>query len=183
MPFKLFSSIPAAIVACLLVCSAGCVKKIAPEKTAEMGAPVVAGPLEYTAIDTQWKESLDGGSGQRLPAARFLLVQMSIRNSGAGEAGVPMMQVIDANGKSYQELSNGEGVPQWLGFLRVLKPGETLHGAALFDAPPGAYKLRVSSGGDAEHETTALIELPLRVEAPQIEGPNPMAAPPLPTPK
>jgi hypothetical protein len=177
---KLFSVISAALAAALMIFLGGCAKTAAPEKTAEMGSPAAAGTLVYTALDTQWRESLDGSTGQRLPAARFLLVQLDIRNAGAGEAGVPMMQLVDASGKTYQELSNGEGVPQWLGYLRVLKPGEKLHGNALFDAPPGAYKLRVSSGGDAEHETTALIDLPLRVEPPQVEGPSPIAAPPAP---
>jgi hypothetical protein len=155
----------------------GCRRPIAAEKPFLMGSPAAVGPLVYTAYDTHWRESLDGGTGQRLPAARFLLVHVGVRNAGDGDAGVPLMQLIAESGKTYQELSNGEGVPQWLGYLRVLKPGENLNGNALFDAPPGAYKLRVSSGGDAEHETTALIDMPLRVEPPPAEGASPIPVP------
>jgi len=177
---KRFRFVMLAFAAAQMASLAGCGRSSAPEKTAEMGSPAAAGTLVYRALDTQWREALDGGTGQRLPAARFLLVQMDVRNTGAGEAGVPMMQLVDGAGKTHAEISNGEGVPQWLGYLRMVKPGETLHGNALFDAPPGAYKLRVSSGGEAEQETTALIDLPFRVESPQIEGPSPIAAPPAP---
>jgi hypothetical protein len=65
---------------------------------------------------------------------------------------------VDDQGRTYDEISNGEGVPQWAGYLRNLKPGASVQGNALFDAPPAHYKLKVS---DENGSRTALIDMPL----------------------
>ncbi|MGJ5820636.1 DUF4352 domain-containing protein [Paludibaculum fermentans] len=143
----------------------------------QMGSPAVAGPLTYTVLDTEWKESLEGSLGAQLPEHRFLVVNVSIMNGSGGDINVPLLALIDAEGKEYREKDKGEGVNQWLGILRPIPPAQTLNGHILFDVPLGGYKLRISSGGDAESETTALVDLPLHVEAPPVKGVDSLATP------
>lgn len=147
-------------------------------KAYEMGAPVSAGQLTYTVIDSEWQESLDGERGTRLPKHRFMLLNISVTNNGGSEAGVPLLTVYDAQGNEYREDDNGAGVPQWLGVLRFIGAGQTVSGRILFDVPPGGYKLRVSNGGDPDKEDGALVEIPYRVEPAPIKGVNPLGAPP-----
>ncbi|WP_321474287.1 DUF4352 domain-containing protein [uncultured Paludibaculum sp.] len=146
-------------------------------KVYQMGAPVKVGALSYTVLDTEWKESLDGSLGARLPENRFLIVNLSITNDGGGDINLPLLSLVDVNGKEYREIDKGEGIPQWLGLLRPISPAQTLSGHIAFDAPLAGYKVRISSGGDADSEVSALVELPLRVEPPPVKGVDSMAAP------
>lgn len=125
-----------------------------------MGNPVTVGPLTYTIVETDWRDALDGATGARIPQSRFMVVNLTVLNKGSKDAGIPLLTLIDATGKEYRELDKGDGVPQWLGLLRQVRPSETESGRILFDAPQGSYKIRVSSGGEAETEVTALVDLP-----------------------
>lgn len=131
-----------------------------------MGTPVAAGELTYTVYNTEWREELQTDMGPRKPQHRFLLVTASITNNSPEDLTAPLLVVIDKDGRETLELDKGEGVAQWMGLLRRVRSTQTETGVLLFDVPPGDYKLRVSSGGDVEHEKTALISLPYRVEAP-----------------
>jgi hypothetical protein len=71
---------------------------------------------------------------------------------------VPNVSVIDDNGKAYPEISDGTGVPQYIGYLRRVKPAEAAQGHALFDAPPRHYKLRIT---DEDGEHAGLVDIPL----------------------
>src|SRR6266567_4301606 len=58
----------------------------------------------------------------RIPQNRFFLVRASVVNSGSTELTAPNVSIVDDNGKIYPELVNGESTPQWIGYLRQLKP-------------------------------------------------------------
>lgn len=132
-----------------------------------MGTPVTVGDLSYTIYNTEWRDELQTDMGPRKPQHRFLLVTMSVTNNGPEDLTAPLLAVIDKDGRETLELDKGEGVAQWMGLLRRVRSTQTDTGVLLFDVPPGDYKLRVSSGGDVDHEQTALIHLPYRVEAPE----------------
>jgi hypothetical protein len=55
-------------------------------------------------------------------------------------------------------VSDGQGVPQWIGYIRQINPADTMQGNLVFDAPPRHYKLRVT---DEEGQHEAMIDLPL----------------------
>lgn len=132
-----------------------------------MGTPVAVGDFSYTVYQTEWRDELQTNAGPRKPQHRFLLVTASITNNGPEDLTAPMLAVVDKDGRETLELDKGDGVPQWLGLLRRVGSTQTETGVMLFDVPPGDYRLRVSSGGDVEHERTALVNLPYRVEAPE----------------
>lgn len=164
------------LVACLLI-PAACTR---PPATApqihRMGDAVKAGPLIYNVLDAEWKTQLGEGPEARAPKNRFLLVQLTVTNSGGSESDIPPVTLEDAQGNSHAEIIDGQGVPDWLGILRKLAPAETEQGRVLFDVPTGAYRVRVTDATpELGKEKFALIDLPLRMEplpAPQLPVPS-----------
>lgn len=135
-----------------------------------MGERVEVGPLVYIVQETEWRDQLGEGMQARTPEHRFLLVRLTVTNSGTREADVPPLSLLASDGRSYNELSRGDGIPEWLGYLRTLQPAATEHGRVAFDAPAGAYRLRVAALGDNDEESYALIDLPYQV-TPSIQLP------------
>jgi hypothetical protein len=88
------------------------------------------------------------------------LVHLSVNNAGSKEVNLPLLNAVDSAGQEHLELSEGQGVVEWLGLLRPLNPTESKDGRIVFDIPMGAYNLRLSDGGDPESERTALVTLP-----------------------
>jgi len=130
-----------------------------------MGDKVEVGHVTYRVLETQWMTQIPQDPTPRIPQNRFLLVRVSAANGGGGDASVPGLTLVADDGKTYSELSAGEGVPQWIGMLRKVKPADSLQGNVVFDAPPRHYNLRVT---DENSDTAALIDLPLNLtpEAP-----------------
>jgi hypothetical protein len=146
-----------------LVALPGCSRIRHEDRVVAMGAAVAVGQLTYTAIESEWRETLESSNGQRIPRNRYLLINISVVNNAPEEKAAPLLQLEDGKGQVYPEISEGGGVPEWLGYLRLLQTKETRSGRLLFDVPQGAYRLRVSSGGDPENEQTALIEIPFQL--------------------
>lgn len=130
-----------------------------------MGERVEVGPLIYNILDTEWRTQLGEGAEARSPRNRFLLVQLSVTNSGIKESHIPPIVLEDSRGKTWPEETQGEGVTNWLGLLRKLAPAQTEQGRVLFDVPTGAYRLRVTDDSpEPGTEKTAFVDLPLRLE-------------------
>jgi hypothetical protein len=136
-----------------------------------MGEKVQLGYLSYTVFETQWLTHLGAGPEGRLPQHRFFLVRFNAVNGSSNEVTVPNATVVNDRGQVFEELSNGEGVPQWAGYLRVTKPADTAQGHMVFDAPPAHYKLKIS---DETGTKFALIDLPLTygAETPEVVAPG-----------
>jgi hypothetical protein len=141
-----------------LLTSCGASEDKAPVRTYTMGEKVTVGHIVYTVFETQWLTHIGAGPDARVPQNRFFLVRMSALNSLSTDIVVPNFTLEDDNGNTYPELSSGEGVPQYIGYLRTLKGTDTVDGNAVFDAPPRHYKMKVS---DENSERTAYIDIPL----------------------
>ena len=109
-------------------------------------------------LEDQWKTQLAQGTDARVPKDRFFLLRLSVVNAGSTDVLVPGLTLVDDSGQSYQEMSNGDQVPQWMGYLRRAKPTETLQGNVVFDVPPKHYRLRVS---DETSQKSRDIDIPL----------------------
>jgi len=142
-----------------------------PVRTYQMGEKVSLGPFVYTVFETQWLTQMGEEPALRIPQHRFFLVRASVVNSGSTELTAPNVSIVDDSGKVYEELVNGEGAPEWIGYLRQLKPAESAQGNLLFDVPPRHYKLRAA---DETGERIALIDIPLsfNAETPQVINPS-----------
>ena len=147
----------AAITAALLLnaCSRG---SSPPIHTYSMGEKIMSGHIIYTVYETEWLPQLGEGPAARVPQHRFFLVRMTAVNSGSAEVIAPNLTVEDDQGNTYAELQNGDGVPQWIGYLRTVKPAESAQGNLVFDAPPAHYKLRLT---DENEENPAYVDIPL----------------------
>ena len=148
----------AAVVAGFFQTACSPSEKRYPVRTYTLGERVDLGHIVYTVFETQWLTHIGEGPDARIPQDRFFLVRMSATNSLGTDLMVPNVSVQDDNGNSYPELSDGEGVPQWIGFLRNVKPVESAQGNLVFDALPRHYKLKLS---DETGERTAYIDIPL----------------------
>jgi Domain of unknown function (DUF4352) len=168
-------------VALLISCGSAGGNSIVPNYS--MGERAQAGQLIYTVFENRWMPQLGSGTTARIPANRFFLLRLSIVNSGSNEAIAPALTLIDDNGQRYPELSDGEGVPQWTGYLRRLKSADTLTGNIVFDVAARHYKLEVT---DETDEKKALIDIPLSFNTEQVPFPpgdgGPQGALPIPVP-
>ena len=155
-------------LAVLVVGLAGCSSEQAesPVRQYSMGEKVPVGRLTYTVFETQWATHFGAGVDSRVPQNRFFLVRLTAVNGGSAEAPVPNFTIEDDSGHTYSELSDGDGVPQWIGYLRSVKPADFVQGNAVFDAPPGHYRLRVTDN----QRNAALVDMPLTfgAETPEV---------------
>jgi len=136
-----------------------------------MGEKVSLVHIIYTVFETQWLTQAGEAPNVRMPQNRFFLVRMSASNSSGTDVIVPSLVVQDDQGNTYPEQSNGEGIPQWIGFLRAVHPAESVAGNLLFDCPPAHYKLKIT---DEDGERTAFIDIPLNFtnETPEVPVPG-----------
>ena len=163
-----------AFFAALLALGAGCSGGVLEEPVHRMGELTTVGPLTYNVLETEWRAQLGDSIEAKIPENRFLLIRLSISNAGQQQVAVPLLTLEDEEGNSYMEVSEIEGLPNWLGLLRILEPAGMLEGVIVFDVPPSDYRLRVTDGGDLESERTALIEIPLTLAPPPpVETPAP----------
>jgi hypothetical protein len=133
--------------------------------TYQMGQRVQVGPLTYNVLEAEWKSVLGEGASGKVPKHRFLVMRVSITNGGATNVGVPIFQVENPNGQTFPEETEGmEHTEQWLGLIRNMAPNQNDQGEIVFDVPMGAYKLRVTDGGEIGQEKTALIEVPVTLQ-------------------
>jgi hypothetical protein len=153
-----FVFLSAVVAATLLFASCGSGTGTYPVRTYSMGEKVTLGHIDYEVFETQWLTHIGSGADARVPQSRFFLVRMQATNSSSGEIIVPNFVLEDDNGGTYPELSSGEGVPQYIGYLRTVKPTDWVRGNAVFDAPPRHYKMKIT---DETGERTAYIDIPL----------------------
>jgi len=167
MRFKRAILLFAATVAVLLTTSCGSDEKTYPVRTYNMGERIQLGHIVYLVFETQWMTHIGEGPDARVPQHRFFLVRLSAVNSSNADVSVPTFTIQDDSGNTYNELSDGTGVPQWISYLRTVKPAESAQGNALFDAPPRHYKLKIQ---DEDGERSALVYIPLNfgAETPDI---------------
>jgi hypothetical protein len=149
-------------------CSSGTETSV---KVYELGQRAEVGHIIYTVFETQWLPQLGTGGTARVPKGRFFLIRLSAVNSGSEEVLVPNMTLRDDQGNTIEELNNGEGVPQWIGYLRKVSPADSISGNVVFDAEPKHYQLRMT---DEDGEKAALVDIPLNfsAETPQVSLPT-----------
>src|ERR1039457_2374154 len=165
---NLYYTLALAVLAGML---GGCTPSAPKIVTYEMGRRVSVGHLVYTVFETQWLTQLGSGANVRIPEHRFFLVRLSAVNGGSEQMAIPNLTIEDDQGNSYDELPNGENVPQWVGYLRQAKPAESIDGNVAFDVLPRHYKARVF---DETGDHAALIDIPLNFNAESPEGPLPV---------
>ena len=168
-----FAMVLAVSAVLLVLCSCGdSGDRAFPVRTYTMGERVTLGHIVYVVYETQWLTQIGTGADARVPQNRFFLVRLSAVNSAGSDIIVPNFMLEDDSGATFPELSAGEGVPQYVGYLRSVKPAESVQGNAVFDAPPRHYKMKIV---DETGERTAYIDIPLNFvsetpDVPEVGG-------------
>ncbi|HUP04526.1 MAG TPA: DUF4352 domain-containing protein [Bryobacteraceae bacterium] len=127
-------------------------------RVANLGERIELGHIIYTIFDTQWLTQIGEGVSARLPQNRFFLVRLSAANSSNAPLMIPATTLTDDDGKTYDELGDGQGVPQWIGLLREVRTAEAAQGNIVFDVPPRHYRLKIS---DENEQQSVLVDIPL----------------------
>ncbi len=130
----------------------------------------------YNVYETQYMIKIGEGPEERIPKNRFLVVHVTAVNGGAAKAdqSIPTFTLMDDAGETFNELDNGAGVPDWLGFSRKVRPAESINGNIVFDVSPKHYHLRIA---DETDQHFLLVDLPLTFGEPTSAPPPPPAAP------
>lgn len=151
----------------------GCSAVTQGNRVHQMGELATVGPVIYNVLETEWRAGIGEPLQQKIPKHKFLLIRLTVTNSGNKDVAIPLLDLEDDAGNSYMEVSDVSGLSGWLGLLRVVQPAGTLQGLIVFDVPVGDYKLRVTDGGELESEKTALVAIPLTLGTPDpIQSPN-----------
>jgi hypothetical protein len=168
------------IFSLLLVTAAvsGCGQRSARQSNLQfrMGEPILIRPFTYTVLETRWKAQLGELFSMQLPQNRFLLIRLSITNSGGAPAAAPLATLVGSSGTVFSEHQNGVGVDNWLGLIRNIAPAQTAEGWIVFDVPPNSYTLRCYGEVTDDSEQVGQFRIPLNLdsmdEAPTVEIPG-----------
>lgn len=153
------------VVAACFTLLAGCGRKPATP-VVRMGERAEIGSFVYSVLEARWARQLGEGPSPRLPRSSFLLLRVSATNGSPRNFSIPQLTLVASSGEEYQELSEGEGVTDWIGLMRDVEPLETKTRWVLFDVPRADYRLRVADDAfDPADAKTALIEVPVRLIA------------------
>ncbi len=136
--------------------------------TFNLGEKVQVGPLIYTVFETKWEIGLGDQAVPRVPTNRFFIVRLSVVNGGTQPVSIPTISLVDDSGQVYQELDNGEGVKDWMGFVRRVRPAESAEGTIVFDVPQKRFQMRVAD----EEDHFALVNIPLSLGSAPAEAPS-----------
>lgn len=122
--------------------------KEAPAKTYKEGETVNIGYTTYVAWQSYWTDRLtDNQYMHKYPDAKYLLIEVSVRNDDKKERSIPPFKLIDEAGREYGESSNAYALEDHIGALTSLNPDVQKDGYIVFDCPPNRnYQLHTSGG-------------------------------------
>jgi hypothetical protein len=131
-----------------------------------MGQHVRVGPFTYSVLEAKWRQSLSNEPQARIPRNRYVIIRLTITNSGGEEAAFPQLTLQSSTGQDYPEIIEGVAeVPNWFSPLaRNLKPAQSETGNLIFDVPLGAYKLKLLEPSDIDTPKFAFVEIPVQLE-------------------
>lgn len=138
-----------------------------------MGERIALGPATYVVVSSSWTSQLGEGFNIRIPQNRFLLINVSVTNSGGEPISIPLLTIEDSSGRQHQELADGAGVSNWMGLIRDVTPAETKQGRILFDVPLTSYKLALPDPSDETMERQVYVDIPLDLQMDDVQAPIP----------
>lgn len=153
------SALPVLVVLALAGCSSDAPDPNKTEtRTVPAGEKAAVGHLTYAIVDSQIVPQLGDVSSPRVPHDRFVLLQIAVTNSSNVDNPIPAVELVGDDGKTYNELSDGANINNWLGVVRHVEPGQTERGEVAFDAPAAHYKVRFT---DESMNNEIMADLPL----------------------
>jgi hypothetical protein len=164
--FRIFAGIGVFVVVCVvlaLVFGGGSSTSgtVATPNTAEVhqiGDPVHVGYWSYRVNRFFWSPVVgEGISNMEVADARFIIVDLTIRNEDRTPSTLPRIVLIDTQGREFQTSSKAFLMPGAFDILKDLNPSVESRGLLVFDVPPGQYTIKLSGG--IESSESALVDL------------------------
>jgi len=128
------------------------------------GQTVPVGYMTYEVKGTWWSNRLsyDKFLDQR-PNAKYLFVDLTVRNHDKKARTVPPFKLVDENGAEYEASSNSWALKGSIGIIETLNPSVSKQGFVVFDVPKShQYRMKLSGGywssEDAHVQLNPIIE-------------------------
>ena len=128
-----------------------------------MGEKVRVGSFTYNVLEAEWRNQLGDFPAARVPEQNFLLIRVSVTNSGGKAEPIPPLTLENSRGDSYNEVQDGRGVNGWIGIFRNLNPAMTEDAWVLFDVPTNSYRLKITEPDDPDDSRVAYVKIPLKL--------------------
>lgn len=114
----------------------------------KQGDTVEIGYTTYIAWQSYWTDRLtDNQYTHTDPDAKYLVIEISVRNDDTKARSIPSFKLIDTQGREYNTSSSAFIFNEHIGILSSLNPDVQKDGFIVFDCPPQRdYKLHVSGG-------------------------------------
>ncbi|SRR5579872_4306164 len=140
--------------------------------TYTIGQTLNVGYWSYRCNGAHWQDAIYSGyEPVESPDASFLVVDLTISNKDRTASTLPPVELVDEQGREYDESSKSIFVRGAFDTLKKLNPGVSSRGLILFDVPHGHYVLRLSGG--FESGKNALVDLfSLSGEQKTVSGDN-----------
>jgi hypothetical protein len=124
---------------------------VAPQASAavyQQGQTIHVGYTSYLVSGSWWSTRLSSNQflDQR-PNARYLFVDLTVRNDDTKPRTVPPFKLNDDNGAEYDASDRGLQVEGSIGIIENLNPSVSKRGYVVFDVPSDRnYRLKLSGG-------------------------------------
>jgi len=120
--------------------------KAEPEKG--MGETLSVGYTSYCVWRAWYSDRLSSNQFlNKRPNAKWLFLDISVRNNDRKARMVPPFKLVDENGAEYESSGEGTMIENAIGVLESLNPSVTKQGLVVFDVPQNhQYRLKVSGG-------------------------------------
>lgn len=124
------------------------ITKQAKPKVFKYAEIVNVGYTSYIVWRSLWSDRLSYDQFiDEKPDAKFLFVELTVKNNDKKARSIPPFKLIDENGAEYETTSKAWAVENSIDNLDSLNPGVEKKGVIVFDIPTGhKYKLKVSGG-------------------------------------
>lgn len=143
-----------------------------PPPTYKMGQPFSIGYWSYLCHGAFWTPVLGSNPYSMERAnADFVVIDITVRNDDTSSSTLPPFQLIDPQGRTYDESSKSFLSEGYFSVLEQLNPGVSKRGKIAFDVPPDRQYFLVASGG-IESAKRVRVTLPMSVPPNQPSTPD-----------
>jgi len=138
-----------------------------PSVKLKIGQELSVGYWSYTVNSISWQRIIGSpGYTVETPDAEFLVVDLSIRNNDRTASTLPPFELIDEQGREYDESEKGTSMQGSFGMLKKLNPGVSSRGYLVFDVPRGEYVLKAPGGFQSGESALVDLSPPIEMSPP-----------------
>jgi Domain of unknown function (DUF4352) len=124
----------------------------------KIGDTVHVGYWSYQVNGFHWTPVVGDGMMAERADARFIIVDLIIRNDDRTASTMPKIVLVDSEGREFDQSSKGMFLDGAFGVLKQVNPGVESSGHLVFDVPPGQYTIKLSGGIESSERALVALE-------------------------